>query len=288
MNSSSSSQIDQAFDPLIPLSLTARKNPPLLCIPGAGASISSLVALATTVEEGYSIYGLEPRGIDSTYPPHESVQAAAHCNLRAIANHGITGPIHLLGHSHGGSVAFEMACLMQAQGMTVASLALVDSEPPQTAPEIILNLTDRELFDEFAGAIRLTFEQELMLDEDVLRNGNTNLFLEHLHGVMSKSGILPRRSSPDMLHGPFTTFSAARRAGYCSTSRYNGVVYLVQVSDPVLNPDADIQQRAEYAAGWRKCASELVIWTGPGHHFSILRQPHVKLLAQWWNNVVKK
>src|SRR5207248_8081121 len=76
------------------------------------------------------IYGLQPRGVDGRLIPHSTVSSAAESYVRAINQVQAEGPVHLLGHSFGGWVAFEMAQRLCAAGRTVASVSVIDTEAP--------------------------------------------------------------------------------------------------------------------------------------------------------------
>jgi len=39
--------------------------------------------------------------------------------------------------------------------------------------------------------------------------------------------------------------------------------------------------------GWKQWAPQAISWAGPGNHMTILNQPHVQILADWWQNSVK-
>ena len=271
-----------SFDPLISLDITGGSGIPLLCVPGAGASVTSFNELVGAFGRRWPTYGLQPRGIDPAEQPHSTVEAAALCNLQAVSGLIAAGPVHLLGHSHGGLVAYEMACRLQAQGRPVESLTIVDSEPPETSAGIIRDVTETEIFSKFVDAIRLTFERPLPLDHDVLAAGQVEPLLRHLHRAMVHAEILPARSIPEMLLGPLSTFAAALRSAYRPSAPCTARLQLVQVRDPKLDPAADRQQQRRHVEEWRRWAAEPEIWQGPGHHYSILRAPHVRALADWW------
>jgi len=275
------------FNPLMPLHATHINEAPLLCVPGAGASITSLMEFVSTLGERQPVYGLQPRGIDLAELPHGSVEAAAMCNLHAMDNLNLMGPVHLLGHSHGGAVAFQMALLLQEQGRPVASVTLIDSPPPETTSSAVSDMTDPQIFQEFVDAIRWTFEKTLDLGEDVIAFGKTQPLVDQLHAAMVSAGLLPMRSNSTLLRGPLTAFAAARRTTYSPVKTYSGKVRLALVRDPLLDAVDDMKQQESVAASWRRCVTELDVWHGPGHHFSILRAPHVLSLAQWWKQGIE-
>src|SRR6185312_15928563 len=118
------------YSPLFTLRSKPHKLAPLFCIPGAGANITSFLDLIAQLAEDLPIYGFQPRGLDGMLVPHSTVSAAAKANLRAIYELDLDQPIHLVGHSFGGWIAFEMANLLVGAGKRVSSLTIVDSEAP--------------------------------------------------------------------------------------------------------------------------------------------------------------
>jgi len=102
----------------------------VFCVPGAGANVTSLLPLAEDLSPSCKVIGFQARGHTAGTIPHTCVEAAARAylhELREIAPHG---PYHLLGHSFGGWIAFEMARQLALVGESVAPLVLVDSEAP--------------------------------------------------------------------------------------------------------------------------------------------------------------
>ncbi|MBV8100056.1 MAG: amino acid adenylation domain-containing protein, partial [Verrucomicrobia bacterium] len=271
-----------AFNPLISLHAPRSSEFPLFCIPGAGANITTFSDFVLALDGRVPVYGLQPRGIDALNPPHHSVEAAAACNLQRLAQLAASGPVHLLGHSHGATVAFEMARRLEAEGRVVASLTLLDGEPPDPKEIKVRDLSDRQIFEDFVSAIRLTFERAISIDEELLATGQTELLLAQLHSQLLAAGVLPQRSRPSLLRGPLTTFAAACRTVYSPATPYRGKARLVLVDDPALDADANLKQRQLYVSGWKANVAELDLWDGPGSHYSMLRPPHVNALAKWW------
>jgi len=82
---------------------------PVFCIPGAGDNVLPFTALADALGDEWPIHALQPRGLDVAVVPHSSVEAAAAAYLASISEVVSHGPLHLIGHSFGGWVAFEIA-----------------------------------------------------------------------------------------------------------------------------------------------------------------------------------
>jgi arthrofactin-type cyclic lipopeptide synthetase C len=278
--------IDQS-NPLVPLHAPHSIECPVFCIPGAGASVTSFVEFVNALDGKWPIYGLQPRGIEIAEQPHTSVEDAALYNLRALARLNLTRPIHLLGHSYGGLVAFEMALRLHEQGRRVASLTLIDTDPPDSIEEAPHQVSTAEIFGEFAEAFEDTFDKSLDIDPAVIASEQAEVFVNGLNAALIKARVLPLRNNIAMLRGSLATFTAAYNRRYIPGRCYANTLHLVLVgprarSNRRISMDDVRKKWGIHAAKWRRHAAAVDIWYGPGHHFSILQSPQVYLLAKWW------
>ncbi|AOM39863.1 thioesterase domain-containing protein [Xenorhabdus hominickii] len=62
--------------------------------------------------------------------PPSSFEALAICHIQAIRRIQPHGPYRLLGHSFDGWIAFEIALQLQAEGESVSTLVLIDTDEP--------------------------------------------------------------------------------------------------------------------------------------------------------------
>ena len=92
-------------------------------------------------------------------------------------------------------------------------------------------------------------------------------------------GLLPARTTPEVLIGPFRTFARCLRTPYRPSGVYPGRLRLVLVDDPRMDEAANRANFAEVERGWRKWAPGLVFSVGAGNHVTALKPPHVATLA---------
>ena len=75
-------------------------------------------------------YGLQAYGLEEGQLPQDRLEEMAAHYIAEIQSVWPDGPYILGGQCFGGSVAFEMAQQLQAQGLTVALLFMFDARPP--------------------------------------------------------------------------------------------------------------------------------------------------------------
>ena len=171
----------------------------IVCIPGAGDSVTSFLELSGYMRES-AIFGLQPRGLDNGLVPNTTAQSAAFMYLRSLEAHGFQQPIHLVGHSFGGWVAFEIALEMQRRGMPPGSVTLIDSDPPNRE-DTQFEYTFDETLVELSALLELSAGRPLRLDQRALTGKTAKAKFATLHQRMTSASLLPSRSRPEVIEG---------------------------------------------------------------------------------------
>jgi amino acid adenylation domain-containing protein len=253
--------------------------PPLFCVPGAGANITDFIHLAAALDDKWPIHGLQPRGMNDGHAPHATVPAAAQAYMRVIDEEYPEGPLHLLGHSFGGWVVFEMALRLRAFGRMIASVTLIDAEAPEGDGILGREYNRTEMFMKLVELSEQRAECSLNLTADDFDGLDYAAQLRLIHGRLVGAKMILSRSTPRVLRGMVRTFATHLRTTYVPHERYPGPVRLVLVRDAKDDEATCREKHKKRAAKWQRFAPGLVTWRGPGNHMTILHPPHVVKLA---------
>ena len=247
----------------------------LFCLPGAAASVSGFRDLAEAMGPRFTVLGLQTRGLDGEEVPHIDVESAARAQVQALRAVAPQGPYHLLGHSFGGWVAFEMALQLAAAGAQVATLVIVDSRSPghDTAAPRVSRI---EALLELVRLNNLRLPQPVPLGARDLQGLSPDRQLAVLHEHLSRAGAFSPRMPAQALEGVARVLQANLCTGYRPTQRFDGPLHLVSAREA-----ADPAARDTRIAAWRLHAPALVHRELPGNHLTVLARPHVDELGAW-------
>ncbi|MCG6137853.1 MAG: amino acid adenylation domain-containing protein [Nostoc sp. LLA-1] len=117
------------WSPLVPIQ-PAGSNPAFFCIHPIFGVVFPYYELADHLGKNQPFYGLQPIGLDGKTPPLTRIEDMATHYIEALRSVQPKGPYFLGGWSFGGWVAFEMAQQLQKSGEQVALLAVLDTLAP--------------------------------------------------------------------------------------------------------------------------------------------------------------
>ena len=103
--------------------------PPLFCVHGGGGGVLNYLRLAERLGPDQPLWGLQAADRDEEQAAL-GVEEMAEQYLQAVRTVQSEGPYHLVGHSFGGLIAFEMARQLSDQGHRVALLVIIDHPGP--------------------------------------------------------------------------------------------------------------------------------------------------------------
>ena len=248
--------------------------PPFFCVHAVGANVLNYRLLSRHLGEDQPFYGFQAQGMDGLMPVLDTVEEMAAQYLVEVRKVQRTGPYYIGGASWGGTVAFEMARQLAAQGERVALVALLDTMlmthqiparfSPRSQGHFRLRLLDRHL----GTIVDLTFREQLRFLLDSL----SNKIRTKLGGQPAKNMSRPREALTESIATVKETIVGAMR-------RYQPKPYSGKVA-MFLAEDAPDRTRTDLRLLWGEYATGgLEVYSIPGEHADILEEPHVGVAA---------
>ena len=114
---------------IVPLQKNGDKAP-IFAVPGHNGDVFCYLALSRSLGSGQPFFGMQPPGLDGRSVPLTSVKELARCYGDQIQAFRPNGRLIIAGFCAGGTVAFELARHLHAEGRSVALLALFGSPFP--------------------------------------------------------------------------------------------------------------------------------------------------------------
>jgi thioesterase domain-containing protein len=224
-------------------------------------------------------YGLQARGLDENQVPQARIEDMAAYYIDAIRSVQPDGPYLLGGWSMGGVVAYEMAQQLDAQGQQVSLLALMDSRPSvaDAAP-----LDEITLLTNFAHDLGLSIDG-LNLSTEELAKLDPDELLGYVLQRAIETGVVPPDIQLEYARRLFEVFKINVQAmqSYRPQASSTRVTLLKAEQAPVETLDETM--------GWGPLtSSEIEIHTVPGSHFTIVREPYVRSLAEELADCINK
>ncbi|WP_414585411.1 non-ribosomal peptide synthetase [Scytonema sp. PCC 10023] len=276
-------------------------NPPLFCVHPIFGVVFPYYELAHQLGKNQPFYGLQPMGIDGESSPLTRIEDMAAYYIEALRTVQPRGPYFLGGWSFGGLVAFEMAQQLQSSGHEVALLALLDTAAPVSGNQPSVGDSLRFLFTTAARYIwsffldyfyLMTASNKNQVDSftsrfpifnpifnNFVRRIETNLF-SHFIPQESKSRILRELTIRPMLR----VFHANTQA----TLNYVPKVYPHRITLFRTSVQSSIAEQ-DLTIGWGDLTLKGVeIHNIPGNHLTMLRKPHIQILAEQLRACIEK
>jgi acetoacetyl-CoA synthetase len=115
------------FHPLV-LMRPGNDDPPLFVIHDIWGDVLGMHQVTAAMRSEVTVYGLRARGLNPGEEPQTSVEEMARTYIEVIREVQPEGPYHLISHSFGGLLAFEIARRLAEQGQEVGWLGVIDAE----------------------------------------------------------------------------------------------------------------------------------------------------------------
>jgi amino acid adenylation domain-containing protein len=246
--------------------------PPLFLVHPAGGDVLCFAGLARHLGPDQPVYGLQSRGLTGDEPPLGRFEDMAALYLGEIKRVQPAGPYSLGGWSLGGLIAWEMARQLEERGEEVAFLALLDSSPG-IAGEPGPMEDDADFLADMAAYVENLWGKRLDLTRADLESLAPEEQRARLLAALRDADFLPPGAGLEQVRRTLDVYKAnARAASLYEPKPYHGPVTLFRAGEAAeASPDF----------GWNRLTPQPVeVVPVPGHHLSLLAEPHVQILAQ--------
>ncbi len=251
---------------LVPIQPQGTK-PPLFCVHALGGNVLDYFLLSQYLGSDQPFYGLQSLGLDGQQQPLQRVEDMAKQYLQEIRALQPTGPYFLSGYSFGAMIAFEMAQQLLEQGQSIGLLAFLDGSSPlltNTRPPLfktlgvhldnLWQLSSREKFVYIKH--RLDYRQnnasirDMLISQWSTSEGLSQYLIDLLDGNL--------QATDDYVAKPYGGNAVLFRSR-------------IQSMESALDPDLS----------WASLITgSLDIQAIPGPHASMMKEPHVQVLAE--------
>ena len=269
---------------LVPLQVRGSK-PPLFLVPPGAFTVLHFTRLLRYMEPDQPIYGLEHEGLDGKGIPYIRVEDMAAHHIQEIRSLQPEGPYFLAGRCFGGTVVFEMAQQLRAQGQEVGLLAILDTQTPpdlersnnHSEPQQSPSQPQQKPKGQYWQRLVTHLQQGRLLPTDRVQRWVKHLLWTILVKAAKRKPVFvqlqmilfPRLPQQTIIDLTFAAHKKARRD--YAPKVYPGKITLFRT---VEYPAASASKWAKIAGGGLDCR---II---PGDHKTMFREPNIQVVAE--------
>jgi thioesterase domain-containing protein len=251
---------------------------PFFCVHAAGGNVLEYHDLARLLGPDQPFYGFQAKGLDGKSEPHTTIKQMAAHYLKEMREIQPDGPYLIGGRSSGGTIAFEMACQLEAIGEKVDVLALLDTFP--------------------AGYFKLLPGNSSLTQRLTRRARKWQTHVANLRGLNTSGKVRYlatklRYAPPKAKHKIYRrAYKLYQRIGkplppvlrnieelnFAAVKDYQPQVYS---GDVLLFLASDLTADYDSKDGWRELVrGQIETHEIPGNHLNIIKEPGVRELAE--------
>lgn len=273
-------QDSMSYSPLVGIQPHGSR-PPLFCIHSADGNVFDYVDLAHHLGSDQPVYAIEESFLSEEVPLITTIKEMAEYYIDVLYAKQPTGPYYLCGYSMGGAIAFEMTQLLYEQGQEVALLCLLDTSAPITESKRLQEEDDAQIITWMAEELAVRqpgFSKKLLTGRE-LRQLSPDEQWQYLLEVAIAVNYISKRSSVEPLQRQVRIYRKNAQASmvYKPRKTYNHIITVLRATEKTPYASSYI----DFTREWQEFSSlPLEVHDVPGHHFSIMREPHIQILAE--------
>ncbi len=249
--------------------------PPLFCMHAGGGDAFEYRFLADSLPHDQPVYASGLPELDKTGEiPTVELLAAKH--LKEIRKLQECGPYQLCGHSFGGLVAYEVACLLMSEGENVSLLALIDTRHPASIRNLpaaakadfyVAYLTDR--FVRYGQNLRRANIRQIVVDAFKSTSHRLTKLTWRATRLFSSA---PPIVIPGVIRREVLALHDARHA--YTPKQYRGKMVLFRALS------REVEYKTDTTLGWAMSVTEPIdVHNVQGGHLSIMRSPYIEAVS---------
>ena len=272
-----------AWSSLVPIQSGGARTP-FFCMHSVGGNVLEYHELARLLGSDQPFYGLQARGLDGKSEPHISIKEMAADYIKEMREVQPAGPYLLGGRSSGGTIAFEIACQLEAIGERVGLLALFDTFPAG-----------------YFKLLNLSFNKRLARRAKKWQTHVVNLgslsAIEKLQYLATKLSYGPAKVKHKVYRRAYRIYKKfgkplpqvlqnIEEINFAAVKDYEPQIYS---GDLTLFLATDLTADYDSKDGWRKLVrGRIDSHEIPGNHLNIIKEPGVRTLAEKLSAVIDK
>ena len=245
--------------------------PPFFCVPGTEQSALHYAPLARHLGRNQPLYALVADMNGAAGVPYNRIEDIAARYIGEMRRVQPDGSYFVAGNSFGGLIAYEIAWQLEAQGLGVRLLILFDTPNPGSR-----TLRYRRF------AARVFRRAQLHLRRLASEPHPLAYARQRLSSFTRLLQLWLRDRPPDDARKPRST-SGLRKM---NAAQVDQLAYLRYVPRPysghltLFRALGAAREPVDPALGWRTLVRSVEVREVPGEHMTILREPHVRILAE--------
>ena len=291
--------------PLVPIQPNG-SNPFFFCVHPIFGVVFPYYELAHQLGKNQPFYGLQPIGIDGETPLNRIEDMATHY-IEALRSVQPKGPYFIGGWSFGGWVAFEMAQQLQNSGEEVALLAVLDTVAPIKSNLPSLSNAFKFIFTTVVPYMWPFFLDYLCLITAPSKN-RINRLTSPFYNFQKLRRSLQKNLFSHFIQKEDATVNLISKESKLRLLNESAIVPMLRVfyanSQAVLNYVPQVYPKrinlfrtrvqlnvaeGEPSMGWDQLAvGGTEIHHIPGNHLTMLRKPHIQVLAAQLRACIEK
>ncbi|OKH38899.1 non-ribosomal peptide synthetase [Calothrix sp. HK-06] len=280
---------------LVPIQPHGSKRPFFYIHTIYGSLIYSL-NLLSKLDADQPVYGLQAKGLDGIESPHTCIEDMASHYIKELKTIQPHGPYFLGGWCAGGVIAYEMAQQLYAQGETVELLTIFDAYPPKMLPEA------NKAVNSVSIKIKSSrIHQSMLKLKDIIKRNRSffsNLTLQQqIKSIWQKINHRIHEIIKENVYQFYISMNLALPRAFFNLAVRDAIAQAYKNYYPTVYPGKVIffraieqtQEHSHYLERWEELAGGgLEIHDIPGHHDSIMSEPHVQVLADKLKACIKR